>query len=161
QPPPAGQGYARHPPTPMSPMAPTLMPQQPMQQQAMQAAPSPAPVLMQPQMPFSPPMPPSQPYAIPIPAAQPPPYLASQTASRAARPIEPWKDSLRLMMFLWGVALLAAFATPLATKPELAFNWTLVLHGEGTAKLPPLMLAAVGLLSVIVAGIPMQPAARG
>jgi hypothetical protein len=107
-----------------------------------------------------PPQQPPPPRVMPIPAAQPPPYLASHTASRIGRPVEPWKDSLRLMMFLWGVALLAVFATPLGTSP-LAFNWTLILDGEGTARLPPLMFAAVGLLSVIVSGIPMQPAARG
>jgi len=96
-----------------------------------------------------------------IPAAQPPPYLAAQTASRAGRPIEPWKDSLRQMMFLWGVALLVVFATPLETSPKLVFYWTLILESAGTARLPPLTLAAVGLLSMTVAGIPMQPAARG
>jgi hypothetical protein len=110
------------------------------------------------------PAPPSQPQVpalrMPIPASQPPPYLASHTASRLGRPIEPWKDSLRLMMFLWGAALLAVFAMPLTSSP-LAFNWNLILSGEGTARLPPLMFAAVGLLSAIVAGIPMQPAARG
>lgn len=98
---------------------------------------------------------------MPIPAAQPPPYLAAQTNTRSGRPVEPWRGSLRVMMFFGGVALLAAFATPLRLSPDLQFNWNLVLDGEGTARLPPLMLAAVGLLSVIVAVIPMQPAARG
>jgi hypothetical protein len=97
--------------------------------------------------------------AAPIPSATPP-YLASQTAARSGRPIEPWKDSLRLMMFIWGVFLLAAFATPLSIDP-LAFNWDAILHGEGTAKLPPLIMAAVGLLSVVIASIPMTPAPRG
>jgi hypothetical protein len=96
-----------------------------------------------------------------LPAAQPPPYLAAQTASRAGRPIEPWRDSLRLLMFVSGVGLLVVFATPLQTSPDLVFYWNLILHGEGTARLPPLMLAAVGVLGMIVAGIPMQPAARG
>jgi hypothetical protein len=96
-----------------------------------------------------------------IPAAQPPPYLASQTASRATRPIEPWRDNLRLMMFMWGVALLVAFATPLRTSPDLLFNWKLILDGESTTRLPLLVLAGVGLLSVIVAAIPMPSAPRG
>ena len=95
-----------------------------------------------------------------IPAAQPPPYLATQTASRMIRPIEPWRDGLRAWMFLWGLALLAAFATPLKTSP-LQFNWELILEGQGSARLPPLMLAAVGLLSVILAFIPMPTAPRG
>ncbi len=64
------------------------------------------------------------------------------------------------MMFLWGVALLAAFAVPLHTSP-MQFNWTVILEGAGTARLPPLLLAAIGLLSVSLAAIPMPPVARG
>jgi hypothetical protein len=97
---------------------------------------------------------------VPIPAAQPPPYLASQTASRV-RPIDPWRDRLRAMMFAWGVLLLAAFATPLSLEPKLTFNWNLILEGDGLSRLPPLLLAAIGLLSVIIAGIPMPTAGRG
>jgi hypothetical protein len=121
---------------------------------------------MQPTLVPPPPQPQPQPQLqspprMPIPASQPPPYLASHTASRIGRPVDPWKDSLRLMMFFWGVALLAVFATPLRTTGGLVFNWNLILDGAGTARLPPLMFAAIGLLSVIVSGIPMQPAARG
>jgi hypothetical protein len=106
------------------------------------------------------PLPP--PSATPVaPAAQAsPPYLASQTAARAGRPIEPWKDSLRLMMFIWGGLLLAAFVTPLSTDP-MAFNWDAIIHAEGTAKLPPLILASVGLLTVVMAAMPLSSAARG
>jgi len=141
QPPPPS--YVR--PNAPAAMLPTLVPSPPPPLH-------PQPQLLQPQ---------PQPPIMPIPAAQPPPYLASNTASRSIRPVEPWRNSLRLMMFLWGVALLAAFATPLRTSPDLAFNWNLILDGQGTARLPPLMLAAVGLLSVIVAAIPMPPAPRG
>jgi hypothetical protein len=136
----------RTPPSYGSPaaMQPTLVP--PPLQQVM-----PPPVrAMQPQPPI-----------MQIPAAQPPPYRASQTASRVGRPLEPWRASLRVLLFLWGVALLAAFATPLQTSPDLLFNWKLILEGAGLARLPPLMLAAIGLLSVIVAAIPMPASARG
>jgi hypothetical protein len=95
----------------------------------------------------------------PLPTA-PPPYLASQTAARAGHPIEPWKDALRLWMFVWGALTLAAFATPVASDP-IVFNWDAILHAPGSAKLPPLIMAAVGLLSVVIAGIPMAPMARG
>ena len=146
--PPAGVPSYGRPQPPSPQMAATMV-----------APPSPQPA---PARPPSQPLPqPQMPPLMRIPAAQPPPYLAAQTASRLGRPSEPWKDSLRLMMFLWGVGLLAVFATPLATSPRLRFNWTLILDGAGTARLPPLMLAAVGVLSMIVAGIPMQPAARG
>ena len=130
--------YAR--PNPPAAMLPTLVATQP------HAAPPPPPQLQAP--------------IRQIPAAQPPPYHTSPTATRSSQPIEPWRDSLRLMMFLWGVALLAAFAVPLHTSP-MQFNWTVILEGAGTARLPPLLLAAIGLLSVILAAIPMPPVARG
>lgn len=115
----------------------------------------------QPQGMYQPPphqVPSAQPVA-PI-AAATPPYLASKSAARAGRPIEPWKDSLRLVMFIWGALLLAAFVTPLSLDP-LVFNWNMILDGEGTAKLPPLVVAAVGLLSIVLAAIPLTGGARG
>lgn len=160
---------ATGPMPPPQPQQPAMQPPPPSYARPNQPAanlptlvPSPPPPLPSPQFQAPAQGPPRiAPPIMPIPAAQPPPYLASQTVSRSGQPLEPWRDSLRLMMFLWGFALLAAFATPLHTSPHLLFNWNLVLDGEGTARLPPLMLAAVGLLSVIVAIIPMQPAARG
>jgi hypothetical protein len=65
-----------------------------------------------------------------------------------------------MMMFIWGGVLLAAFATPLSIDP-LAFNWDIIANAEGTMKLPPLIMAAVGILSLAIAGIPMSPAPRG
>lgn len=102
--------------------------------------------------------PPPQPVA-PIPSAAPP-YLASQTAARAGRPIEPWKDALRTHMFIWGALLLVAFVAPLSIDP-LGFWWDVIANAEGKGKLAPLILAATGLLSVAIAGIPMSPAPRG
>jgi hypothetical protein len=95
----------------------------------------------------------------PLPTA-PPPYLASQTAQRAGRPIEPWKDSLKIQMFIWGALTLVAFVTPLATSP-MAFNWDAIIHAEGTAKIGPLLLGAIGILAIALAVIPMAPAPRG
>lgn len=64
-------------------------------------------------------------------------------------------------MFIWGGVLLVAFATPLLISPKLVFNWDVIANEAGVAKLPPLIMAAVGLLSVAIAGIPMSPAPRG
>jgi hypothetical protein len=141
------------------PMQATLLappPHQPMQPQPMMQTPMP---MQAPPMQNAPMLPQAPIMAIPRP--QPPPYLASHTASRLGRPVEPWRDSLRQVMFLWGVLLLIVFVTPLATAPEMSFYWTLILHGEGTARLPPLLIISIGVLSAIVAPIPMQPAARG
>ena len=95
----------------------------------------------------------------PLPTA-PPPYLASQTAARAGRPIEPWKDALKIQMFIWGALTLIAFVTPVATSP-MAFNWDAIIHAEGSAKIGPLLIAAIGVLAIALAVIPMSPAPRG
>lgn len=104
---------------------------------------------------------PPQPTPAPLPTVQPPPYLASQTASRAGRPIEPWKDSLRLMMFIWGAVALAAFAIPVVTEPSMGFQWDAIIHGAGKAMIPGLIWSAVGVLSIAVAAIPMMSFPRG
>ncbi len=107
-------------------------------------------------------MQPPAPMPMPMPMAQPgnvPPYLAA-TAARSGRPIEPWKDSLRLMMFIWGGALLLVFVTPVTLEP-LGFHWDTIINSAGKAKLPPLIMAAVGLLSIVLALIPTSPLPRG
>lgn len=95
----------------------------------------------------------------PLPAVAPP-YLASQTAARAGRPIEPWKDSLRLWMFVFGGIALAVFAIPLMTDP-MVFNWDAIIHAPGKEKLAPLIWATTGLLGIVCAAIPMQSLPRG
>ena len=113
--------------------------------------PGPAPMQPLPALPIQP--------VVPIPAVIPP-YLASRTSARAGRPLEPWKDSLRLMMFLWGGVLLLYFVTPLSIEP-LKFQWDTIIDGEGTSKLEPLIIVATGLLSLLLAWIPMSPSPRG
>jgi hypothetical protein len=103
---------------------------------------------------------PQQPTPAPLPAVQSP-YLDAQTGvARSGRPIEPWQDSLRLMMFIWGAIALAAFATPVLTEP-MAFNWDAILHGEGSQKIPALVWAGVAVLAIVFAAIPMMTLARG
>jgi len=95
-------------------------------------------------------------YTNPIPSAG----MQYQAMRQSGRPIEPWKDSLPLLMIVWGIATLVAFATPVNLSP-LGFNWDIILHGEGKAKIPMLVIAAVGLLGVILGAIPMVPTPRG
>lgn len=94
-------------------------------------------------------------------ATSAPPYLASQTAARAGRPIEPWKDPIKFLMIVWGAAALVAFAAPLTTDPALTWNWDAIIHAPGKFKIPSLIWAAVGLLSIICATIPMETMPRG
>jgi hypothetical protein len=91
----------------------------------------------------------------------PQPYLGANTGvARGGRPIEPWKESLRLMMFVWGAVALAAFATPLSIDP-LVFNWDAIINEPGKMKVVPLVWASTGLLSIVFAAIPMATLPRG
>jgi hypothetical protein len=102
------------------------------------------------------PMPGPAPIA-PIPAAVSP--NIGRVSARAGRPIEPWKDALRLMMIIWGAALLVVFMVPVTTGPDFMFQ--LIIDGEGAQKLGPLLIAAIGLLSLVLAFIPTSPMPRG
>jgi hypothetical protein len=103
---------------------------------------------------------PQQSTPAPLPTVQSP-YLGAQSGVvRASRPIEPWKDALKLMMFVWGAVLLASFATPVMTEP-MAFNWDAILDAPGKAKIPALVWAGVGLLAIVFAALPMMSLPRG
>lgn len=93
----------------------------------------------------------------PVPVPQSPPYLASQTADR---PVDPYRDGLRLVLFAFGILLLGAFCTPLDATPS--FHWNTVLADAPlAAKVPSLLLAVVGALSIIIASTPLATGARG
>src|SRR5689334_17447393 len=128
-------------------MQPTLVP--PPNQAPTQLSPGPAQAQVQ-----KPPV-----MRMPVPQSQP--WYGSPPGATMSRPLEPWRDSTRLMMFLWGVALLVAFATPLTTNPKLTFFWNGLTEGAVSTRLPILMIAAVGLLSLIIAAVPMHSAPRG
>lgn len=81
-------------------------------------------------------------------------------ARRSGRPVEPWRSALRSVLIAWGLLLLAAFATPVTMSP-LTFNWDAIIHRTGLAEVPLILIAALGLLGVVVGAIPMPPFARG
>lgn len=89
-----------------------------------------------------------------------PPYLASQTAARAGRPVDPYRDGLRLVLFAFGILLVGAFCTPLSSAPS--FHWdTLLAEGPVAAKLPALFMAVVGVMAIVLASLPLPSAPRG
>lgn len=95
----------------------------------------------------------------PMPVGTPhtPPYLASQTADR---PIDPYRDSLRLVLFAFGILLLGAFCTPLSSAP--LFHWNAILaEAPISAKLPALLIAVTGLLALVAASLPLGSSPRG
>jgi len=182
------QPYQRHPPS-QQPLAPSSSPHAPTVMVSPGGGPpppqqyNPQPYNPPAQQPYNPPaqqynVPPQQQYGYggggpqplgihspqqgtpqPIPAA-PTPYLGAQTGAASARPIEPWRSSLKLMMIVWGAVLLAAFATPMSTDPMI-FNWDAIIHAPGTAKVVPLVWAAAGLLSLVLGAIPLAALPRG
>jgi hypothetical protein len=133
------------------PSAPMQMPNYP---------PPPAPMGMHGGYPPSPGVPAPIAHAPSGPAA-PPPYLASQTALRASRPVEPFSDGLKLVLLSFGILLLGAFATPLSTQPAMVFHWNVILDAPGIAKLLSLMLVTGGVLALVIALTPLQAVPRG
>ncbi|HRC56403.1 MAG TPA: hypothetical protein PKU97_10790, partial [Kofleriaceae bacterium] len=93
-------------------------------------------------------------------ASAAPPYLASQSADRAGRPVDPFRDGLRLVLFAFGILLVGAFCTPLSSAPS--FHWdALLADGDIQTKLPSLFLAVVGVMSIVFASLPLGSGARG
>jgi hypothetical protein len=76
------------------------------------------------------------------------------------RPIEPWRDSLRLHMFIWGAVILAVFAVPRTIDPT-SFNWDHIGDMPGKKLFMTLLFPGIGLLSIVFAAIPLQTIVRG
>lgn len=89
-----------------------------------------------------------------------PPYLASQTAARAGRPVEPWNQTLRMVMFIFGVLAIAYMAIPKSIDP-LQFALFGIIENEGTAKIEPILVGAIGVLGLLFSFIPMPTMPRG
>ncbi len=96
----------------------------------------------------------------PTPPGLPNAYLGSSRGAQAGRPIEPWKDSLKFMMLVWGAVALATFATPAHVDP-MGFMWDVIIHAPGKMKVIPLIWAVAGVLSIACALIPLESLPRG
>jgi hypothetical protein len=153
----AGVGGA--PMSPMTPMPQQPYPQQPQYPQQQYGQQQPYPQQQQPypqqQQPY-----PQQPQG---PVGQRPQYLASQSAARDMSPTEPWAGTLRLMMILFGIALLVTFAGPSRIGDGgMDFMWKqLTSGGFSTAKLWPLYFGVGGLITLLFGLLPVPTAARG
>jgi hypothetical protein len=137
----------------------------PASQQATMIAPQPVPAPYQPPPVIAPVLgshasPPPPPMAIP--AAQPPPYQTSQTGLvRGHRPFEPWAASLRIHMLVWGLLVLGFLMLPITTTPSTAFAWQQILNGSGWERFGLVVVAMIGLFSLICAALPMPASVRG
>jgi hypothetical protein len=92
-----------------------------------------------------------------------PPYLASETGRRASSPMEPWSESLKTLMLVFGVLLVACFVAPWRVQPgETTFAWS-ILSSEAAAamKVVPILFLATGVLAVLLGALPLASLARG
>jgi hypothetical protein len=97
------------------------------------------------------------------PAGEKPRYLASQSAARDMSPTEPWAGSLRLMLILFGLALILTFIAPAHIGGDnMVFGWSiLTADAPIKVKLLPLVLAAGGVLALLFGLLPVPTSARG
>lgn len=93
--------------------------------------------------------------------ATPPPYLASQTPDRMGAPTEPWAESLKTLMLVFGIAMVACFVLPWAISPKASFSWDTLRSAQGAAKLGPLLIAGTGVLAVVLSLLPLTVQVRG
>lgn len=98
------------------------------------------------------------PPALPVVPSQP--YISSSPSQVARVYGDPWLTPLRLVMFVWGLVLLAVFATPLSLDP-ITFHWDGIDKLGTTAQLLTLLSPAIGLLALIMSLLPMPTRARG
>ncbi len=105
--------------------------------------------------------PPTEPVR-PIPGGRPP-YLASESGRRASNPIEPWAETLKTLMLVFGVLLVACFVAPWRVEPgHTIFSWTIL----GTSGLPasmkvlPILFAVTGVLAVVLGALPLATPVR-
>jgi hypothetical protein len=150
-------------PSPMASASTVFMEGGPMRQPMPSPGPAPGPSPMSAPSPMAAPPPMAPPAAPPMaaPVAAPrPPYLASQTAQRAARPIDAFAGGLQITMIVFGVILIAAFNTPVLLEPEVAFWWKDLGDLPGKLKLLAIWLPAAGLLGILLGAIPMPSIAK-
>ena len=93
------------------------------------------------------------------PQGGPGPYLAG-AMQVTPRPIEPWRDKLRMMMFIWGAVMLVVFAVPISIEP-LHFNWDELSGAPAKTLILIVLNPAIGLLAIVFGSIPMPALPRG
>jgi hypothetical protein len=77
-------------------------------------------------------------------------------------PIEPWVESIKTLLLVYGVLLIACFVAPWAVgEGQTTFSWTLLKAPGVAAKLLPISIIASGLVAVLLGALPMGNQARG
>jgi hypothetical protein len=77
-------------------------------------------------------------------------------------PIEPWVESIKTLLLVYGVLLVACFVAPWAVgEGQTTFSWTLLKAPGFAAKLLPSSIIATGLIAVLLGAIPMDTQVRG
>ncbi len=92
---------------------------------------------------------------------QAPPYLASETAARMDAPVDPWAGTLKLVMLIYGVVLIAAFAAPWSIGDSTQFAWKSLKDMATFQKIMTIMLVGTGTLSIVMALLPLVSIGRG
>lgn len=106
-----------------------------------------------------------QPMAVPVGVPSRPAEVAHGVPVRRqtarAIPTEPNRTALRVVLAVFGVLLLGAFAVPVQVKPVSVFNWDALVASTSTAELVRILaLVGGGALALVVALIPMPTVVR-
>jgi hypothetical protein len=92
-----------------------------------------------------------------------PPYLSAESLRPGSIRNEPWGESLKTLMLVFGVLLIACFVAPWSVLPgKTTFSWT-QLTGDMpvSVKIVPILFLATGVLAVLFGALPLGTTARG
>ena len=103
--------------------------------------------------------------AAPAAPAHRPAYLASDSAKRELAPFEPWAGSLRALMIVLGLLVVATYAAPWVIPEEgkMLFSWDALeeVKAASAGGLVLYLFAASGLLALLLGILPVSTTVRG
>ena len=70
-------------------------------------------------------------------------------------------ETLKTVMLVFGIALVACFVAPWSIGDNLSFSWDVIKGADSTGKLIPLLIGGTGLLAVVLSLLPLTVSARG
>lgn len=97
----------------------------------------------------------------PLRPPQPAPYGMHSYGAGMGAPREPWAESIKTLLLVYGVLLVACFVAPWAVgEGQTTFSWTLLKAPGFAAKLTPIAIIGTGLIAVVLGAVPMGTMAR-
>ena len=81
--------------------------------------------------------------------------------NRAVAPRDPWAETIKTLLLVYGVLLIACFVAPWSVGATTTFSWTMLKAAGAAAKMLPLFIIGTGVIAIALGAIPMVSLVRG